>query len=306
MRNVFSINGADESNQFDDGIMTWVEMEDARYLPDPLPLKEYLLNKTHAGRFVKVYLDQNAWGGKGGLDYFDIVRINHEPFKLSDDATRRCTVKPRGGGCGSRPQHCSAPACAPDTIWWQTDTAPGLHNRGCSMVTGPQEKFKGTVVTRPHARFGDTAKCVKKETLETLTPPYIIDTSDPNAMADCTPWDAQEICDKKILSLIDNGPRELNGADIFTHLFKIHPDDCTDDRVKIEAVERVSMVPTGQFLSFVDVVNSTLHIGDDAQCLSVIHGLCGANSVSFQTPGNLFVTSCNGEIILKEEYDHCG
>ena len=174
------------------------------------------------------------------------------------------------------------------------------------MVTGPQDKFKDTVVTRPHARFGDTAKCVKIETLETLTPPFIIDTSDPNAMADCTVWDAQQTCDKKILSIIDNGPRELNGADIFTHLFKLHPDDCTNDRVKIEAVERVSMEPTGQFLSFVDIVNSTLHIGDDDQCLSVIHGLCGANSVSFQTPEKLFVTSCNGQIILREEYDHCG
>ena len=50
----------------------------------------------------------------GALNYFDVVRTNHDPYQLADDVIRRCTVKPRGGGFGARPQHCSAPACAPD------------------------------------------------------------------------------------------------------------------------------------------------------------------------------------------------
>ena len=58
-----SIDAADGANQFDASIKTWVEMEDARDLPDPLPLKEYLLNRTYAGRFARVELEKPAWGG---------------------------------------------------------------------------------------------------------------------------------------------------------------------------------------------------------------------------------------------------
>ena len=57
-----SINAADGANQFDPSIKTWVEMEDARDLPDPLPLKEYLLNRTYAGRFARVELEEGKSG----------------------------------------------------------------------------------------------------------------------------------------------------------------------------------------------------------------------------------------------------
>ena len=88
-------------------------------------------------------------------------------------------------------------------------------------------------------------------------------------------------------------------------IFKISSDDC-DAGVKIELVDINTMEPTGNFLSYTDTVNSSIKVGDDEQCFIIKDALCGPNSISFTTPGDLFLTYCTNLLLLREEFDFCG
>ena len=64
----------------------------------------------------------------------------------------------------------------------------------------------------------------------------------------------------------------------------------------------------GKFLSYLEKENSSVEVGTDQNCFLIHHGLCGANSIAFESTGglNLFLTKCEGEIVMKKEYDNCG
>ena len=65
---------------------------------------------------------------------------------------------------------------------------------------------------------------------------------------------------------------------------------------------------TGQFLSYLDIENSSVEVGTDENCFLLQHEMCGPDSVSFLSVStqNLFMTLCNGTILMKKEYDFCG
>ena len=264
------------------------------YQDDPLPMEIIELDEEVTDvKKIQLHI-YRSWGGRGqsygggGLDYFDIIR--NDPYSIMSDAKQQCEAK--ASECKSKAQFCSNTNCIPDTIWWQDENNLKLNQRGCSMI--------GQDVI-----FQSSAKCVKKDTLEQLSPPYIIDTTDASLMEDCTAWTDTEACDKKTLALIDIG----NIADdrVHTNMFQIYvADDCSDEGVKIETVDSTTMTPSGEFLSYLDKVNSTLEVGEEEQCLTMVHGLCGPDSISFHSPQNLFVTFCDDTILLKEEFDHCG
>ena len=269
-----------------------IRLADARYLQDPLPLEEYKLDETVTDKqYVRVVLKE-SWGYTGGervgIDYFDIVR--KDPSKILDDAKQACQTK--SGNCKPKALYCSHTNCIPDSIWWQDENNLNYQQKGCSMI-GQDVMFQAS------------AKCVKKTSLGGLNPPFIIDTTDTSLMEDCTAWTDTEACDKKTLALIDIG----NIADdrVHTSMFQIYiSDDCSDEGVKIETVDSTTMTPSGEFLSYLDKVNSTLEVGEEEQCLTLVHGLGGPDSISFHSPQNLFVTFCDDTMWLKEEFDHCG
>ena len=293
---LINIKGKNSPNfVFNDPISGSISLADARYLQDPLPLEEYELDETVTDKqYVGVVLKEvwgynGAWaGGKVGIDYFDIVR--KDPSKVLDDAKEAC--QPKSGNCKPKALFCSHTNCIPDSIWWQDENNLNYQQKGCSMIG-------------QDVMFQNSAKCVKKDTLEGLSPPFIIDTTDASLMEECTAWTDTEACDKKILTLVDIG--NIGDASVLTNMFQVtDADDCSGGGVKIEAVDTTGMSPSGDFLSYLDMVNSTLELGDEEQCFTLVHGLCGPDSISLKSPGNLFVTFCDNTIIMKEEYDHCG
>ena len=269
-----------------------IRLADARYLQDPLPLEEYKLDETVTDKqYVRVVLKE-SWGSTGGervgIDYFDIVR--KDPSKILDDAKQACQTK--SGNCKPKALYCSHTNCIPDSIWWQDENNLNYQQKGCSMI-GQDVMFQAS------------AKCVKKTSLEGLISPFIIDTTDTSLMEDCTSWTDTEACDKKILTLIDIS--NIGDASVLTNMFQVtDSDDCSGGGVKIETVDTTDMSPSGEFLSYLDTVNSTLELGDEEQCFTLVHGLCGPDSISFKSPGNLYLTFCDNALIMKEEYDHCG
>ena len=228
-----------------------------------------------------------AWGEVGGgLDYFDIVR--DDPHKIFPDAWAECSANT--GDCAPKPQYCRASNCISETVWWQDIYHPGYYQQGCSTIGDD-------------TLFDSAARCVKKEAFDNMDPPFIFDTSDSSLMEDCSSWSDTEPCEEEHLHLTD----PMRDKDIVTEIFRIATDDCVDDGIKLELIDSTSMTPTGSFLSFTDTVNSSLMVGeDDEQCLNMKVGLCGPDSITFTTPGDLYLTACDSILMFKQEFDFCG
>ena len=258
-------------------------------MDDPLPIQQIKLDKVHNDKqYVQVKIIE-AWGEEGGgIDYFDIVR--EDPHKIFPDALAEC--KAPSGDCAPMPQYCRASNCISDSVWWQDNQNPEYYQQGCSTIGDD-------------TLFDSAAKCVKKEAFDSLDPPFIFDTSDPSLMEDCSSWSDTEPCEEEYLHLSDL--QNLRDKDIVTDIFRISPDDCVDDGIKLELIDGNSMEPTGSFLSYTDTVNSSLIVGeDDEECLNLKVGLCGPDSITFTTPGELYLTFCDSILLFKQEFDFCG
>ena len=264
-----------------------ITLMDARQSLDPLPIQRIQLDKVHdVKRYVAVIII-DVWGSDSGqIDYFDIER--KWPNKIFKEAKVACEAK--SGDCDPKPQYCPTSACISDTVWWQDIKHPGYYQRGCSTIG-------------ENSLFESAAKCVKKEAFDNLNPPFLIDTSDSSLMDDCSSWSDTEPCEEEFLQISDK--MSTKDENFVTDIFKISSDDC-DAGVKIELVDINTMEPTGNFLSYTDTVNSSIEVGDDEQCFIIKDALCGPNSISFTTPGDLFLTFCNNLLLLREEFDYCG
>ena len=197
---------------------------------------------------------------------------------------------PKTGDCAPLPQFCPTAQCVSDKVWWTDKNYPGYFQRGCSTI-GEDSLFE------------DKARCVKKEAIKDLDPPYIIDTSDDSLMEECTSWSDTEPCDTEVLTISET-PTETDI--LIADTFKLKQDDCSDGEFKIELINKDDGEPSGDFLSYLDSTNSTVGVGDDEKCFLIKYGLCGPDSVTFTTPNDFFLTFCDGVILLKLEFDHCG
>ena len=270
-----------------DEILTEVTLEDTRWKPDPLPLEVFNLKETvEDKKYVKVEI-LSHFGQKGGLDYFDILRL--DPYKISDDAKSQCIKKT--SDCLPKLQFCSKSECIPDTIVWQDKNHPNLLQKGCSTIS------KTTL-------FDKSAKCVLKTAVkENQMGPIVIDTTDSTKMGDCTTWTETEPCSKEILSTVNPGEKDK----IKIKHFKLSSKGCSEG-VNIALFDITTKKTTGKFLSYLEIENSSVEVGTDKNCFRIHHGLCGANSIGFESLGglNLFLTKCEGYIVMKREYDYCG
>ena len=174
-------------------------MEDVRQTDDPLPIDILELDLLHEDkRFLKVEIT-DWWGEQdgAGIDFFDIVRINPEE---SEDFMMECSKK--AGDCAPLPQFCPTAQCVSDKVWWTDKNYPGYFQRGCSTI-GEDSMFE------------DKARCVKKEAIKDLTPPYIIDTSDDALMDECTSWSQTEPCHTVSVTISETPEAGILFADTF-------------------------------------------------------------------------------------------
>ena len=267
---------------------TIIELNSTEFMEDPLPLEIFNLSKPAVDKQLLVIYIEDHFGSKGGLDYFDIVRTNDNP-QILNSSLADCTKKTQD--CKPKPQFCSAPECISDSIMWQDVRYPNLVQFGCSTLSAK-------------TLFEKKAKCVKKTAITEETEfPLIIDTSISTNMAPCTVWNEDEPCPKEVLSSIES--TEINN--VITSQFKITTDDCKNGS-KIEVFDSKLKKGNGKFLSYLEMENSSVEVGMDENCFHLQHGLCGPDSLSFQSVGghNLFMTLCDGKIIMKKEYDFCG
>ena len=261
-------------------------MKDVRQTEDPLPIEIFELNQLHEDkRYLKVEIT-DWWGepDEAGIDYFDIVRIDPT---ISKTSKMDCSEK--SGDCAPLPQFCPTAQCISDKIWWTDKNYPGYYQKGCSII-GKDSPFE------------EKSRCVKKEAIKDLDPPYIIDTSDESLLDECTSWSDTEPCETELLTISEIPKKEILVADTF----KLAKDDCSDGEFIIELINKDDGEPSGDFLSYLDSTNSTVGVGDDEKCFLIKLGLCGPDSITFTTPNDYFLTVCDGMILLKLEFDHCG
>ncbi len=262
-----------------------VQLEDVRQTEDPLPIETIKLAEMHEDKHYVLVMITDWWGEQAGagIDYFDIVRI----FPPANSEKTECSKKT--AKCPPIPQFCPTENCISDKVWWTEKNFPGYYQKGCSTI-GKDSLFE------------DKAKCVKKEAIKDLTPPYIIDTANDAMMDECTFWSAEKPCEAEVLTISETPETEILVADTF----KLNKDDCSDEEFKIEIINKDDGKASGEFLSYLDSTNSSVEVGDDEQCFVVQHGLCGPDSVTFKTGNDFFLTFCDGVIMLKQEFDYCG
>ena len=262
-------------------------MEDVREAEDPLPIEIIQLAEVHEDKQYVLVMITDWWGEQvgAGIDYFDIVRIN--PTHSANSEKTECSKKT--ADCSPIPQFCPTENCISEKVWWTDKKYPGYYQKGCSTI-GKDSLFE------------DKAKCVKKEAIKDMAPPYIIDTGDDTLMEECTSWSAEKPCETEVLTLSETPDAGILVADTF----KFNKDNCGDEEFKIEIVNKDDGKASGEFLSYLDSTNSSVQVGDDEQCFVIRHGLCGPDSVSFKTRNDFFLTFCDGVIMLKQEFDYCG
>lgn len=263
-----------------------VKLEDVRNSEDPLPIETIKLEEVHEDIHYVLVMITDWWGEQAGagIDYFDIVRTT--PSTKPENSKKECSKKT--ADCSPIPQFCSTENCISDKVWWTDKNFPGYYQQGCSTIG------KDTL-------FEDKAKCVKKEAIKDLTPPYIIDISDDTLMDECTSWSQAEPCHTVGVTISETPEAGI----LFAETFKFNKDDCSDGEFKIEIIME-SGEASGEFLSFLDSVNSSVKVGEAEQCLEIKHGLCGPDSITFVTENEFFLTFCDGVIMLKQEFDFCG
>ncbi len=262
-------------------------MEDVREAEDPLPIETIQLAEVHEDKQYVLVMITDWWGEQAGagIDYFDIVRIN--PTHSANSEKIECSKKT--ADCSPIPQFCPTENCISDKVWWTDKNYPGYYQKGCSTI-GKDSLFE------------DKAKCVKKDAIKDMTPPYIIDTADDTLMEECTSWSAEKPCEAEVLTLSETPEADILVADTF----KLNKDDCGDEEFKIEIINKDDGKASGEFLSYLDSTNSSVQVGDDEQCFVIRHGLCGPDSITFKTRNDFFLTFCDGVIMLKQEFDYCG
>ena len=267
-----------------------IKFEDVRQFDDPLPIETIKLDRSHEDiQFILVIIT-DWWGEKAGagIDYFDIVRLAPA---ISDKSKAECSAK--SDKCSPIPQFCPTKDCISSEIYWSDKRYPGYYQKGCSTL-GKDTPFE------------EKAKCVKKEAIKDLEPPYVIDTSDDSLLDDCTAWSDSAPCETEALTISPAPANQEEEKNVITDTFRIAQEDCSEGQFKIELINKDDGEPSGDFLSYFEKSNSSVVAGEDDQCFLLAHGLCGPDSISFKTPKDFFLTFCNGVIMLKLEYDHCG
>ena len=260
-----------------------VGLEDPRKTPDPLPLLYFGADEV-AKNISYIHLHAYATYGWGcTLDFFDIVR-SEVP------AVRKCQQKQ--GTCKPKPQFCPPKTCISSTISWSSKDSPHLRSKGCSIVPESDTMFEDTPM-----------KCVSI-TAANKGGDFVFDPATDLETCDDT-WDENSACDRDVLTL----KKKVGGEKIQT--FKFNKDHCPAG-VSVEMIETEDSGVTGpgrrRKLRYVRAVDGL--VGPDEglwSCFHLKYELCGPNSVSFVTfSGDLFLTKCDGKIMLKEEFDFCG
>ena len=134
----------------------------------------------------------------------------------------------------------------------------------------------------------------------------MIDTSDGSLFDECTAWSDSAPCETETLTISAAPANQEEEDNVITDTFRIAQEDCDEGQFKIELMNKDDGEPSGDFLSYFEKSNSSVVAGEDDQCFLLAHGLCGPDSISFKTPKDFSLTFCNGEIMLKLEFDHCG
>ena len=269
-----------------------IQFEDVRQSDDPLQIETIKLDISHEDKRYILVVKTDWWGEQAGagIDYFDIVRM--EPsMSISDSSKAECSVK--SAECSPIPQFCPTKDCISNTIYWSDKRYPGYYQQGCSTI-GEETLFE------------DKARCVKKEAIKDLEPPFLIDTSDDSLFDECTAWSDSAPCETETLTISPAPANQEEEDNVITDTFRIAQEDCDEGQFKIELINKDDGEPSGDFLSYYEKSNSSVVAGEDDQCFLLAHGLCGPDSISFKTPNDFFLTFCNGEIMLKLEFDHCG
>ena len=274
----------------EDQSLSIIKIEDVRQLDDPLPIETIKLDRSHEDKQYILVVITDWWGEQAGagIDYFDIVRMAPS---MSEKSKAECSTK--SDKCSPIPQFCPTKDCISDTIYWSDKRYSGFYQKGCSTL-GKDTPFE------------DKAKCVKKEAIKDLEPPYVIDTSDDSLLDDCTAWRDSAPCETEALTISAAPANQEEEDDVITDTFRIAQEDCSEGQFKIELINKDDGEPSGDFLSFLEKSNSSVVAGEDDQCFMLVHGLCGPDSISLKTPKDFFLTFCNGVIMLKLEFDHCG
>ena len=90
----------------------------------------------------------------------------------------------------------------------------------------------------------------------------MVDTTIATNMEACTSWTETAPCSKKILSLSkSSGPDDVKN-------FLLTSTDCSKG-VKLEIFDVASKHATGEFLSYLEIENSSVTVGSDEMCFDL-------------------------------------
>ena len=222
----------------------------------------------------------------------------------SSDAYEECT-KSGGAPCPHTiPKGCPVSDCIHGSFPWTDPAVPGILHEGCSFAK-ETKVFSGTEL-----------RCPKKSVVTIVDDEIHVETVYRYSnMEECETVDpVSEPCPNFYPRLMKKKKAAKKNAEK-SHQFEI--ESCTDG-LKFLAMDNMSMEALTLYLVFDGSYLKDSYqlmrlyeleaMEDDAKaCLTVVHGLCGPNSISLSPPDfpELLLTDCAGKLHFRRELDFC-
>ena len=234
-----------------------------------------------------------------------IVHDEARGFVWGDSRAHEDCVQSNGDPCPHVvAKGCPGSNCIHPSLPWIDPDVPGLIHEGCSFAK-EKKVFAGTEL-----------RCPLKSNVDVVDGQIHVKTLDRSStMEECETVDkVSEPCPQFYPRLLTKKNAAKKNAEK-SHQFQIDP---CQDGFKFLAMDNKSVVALTLYLAFdgsyleKDYQLMRLYeleaLEDDSKaCFSVVHGLCGPNSISLSPPDfpELLLTDCSGKLHFRRELDFC-
>ena len=168
-------------------------------------------------------------------------------------------------------------------------------HQGCTFSNGTQ--YFSHLPSQP--------RCVKMTSVQLsndVVDDVVLLSTEDSYFTPCQNWTENSPCKKKVLGLSSQD-------DLSTSSLSLEPELCEgEEGVNIQLMEVTDLLtPTNVYLYYKALPNQAIELKQSKRCFRVKKNLCGPNSISFlSNKKNLFLTNCQGSLLMRTEEKHCG